>query len=273
MSCSPGTIAIVGAGNIGRAIADGLVKSHIYQPRDIILTRRTARLLEPFAEMGYRTTTDNREAVRHAVVVVLAVAPRDAAGVLQEIAGELDPERHVFVSVVTGVTVAAITSVVGHEIPVIRAMPNTAIAIQHSMTCLATSDTTPADRLAQVRALFDTMGRSYVIHEDQMLSATSLCACGTAFFLRCIRAASQGGVEIGFHADEALFLAAQTALGAAQLLLHSRRHPEEEIDKVTTPRGITISGLNQMEHNGLSSAMIRGIVVSAEKAAKLFHDE
>ena len=102
-----------------------------------------------------------------------------------------------------------------------------------------------------------------------MTPATALCACGVAFFLRCVRAASQGGIEIGFHPEEALLLAAQTARGAASLLLQEGRHPESEIDRVTTPRGCTIAGLNEMEHRGLSSAMIRGIVVSARAASDL----
>ena len=103
-----------------------------------------------------------------------------------------------------------------------------------------------------------------------MIPATALCACGIAFFLRAVRAASQGGIEIGFHSDEALLMAAQTAKGAAALLLSNHQHPENEVDKVTTPRGCTISGLNQMEHHGFSSAMIKGIVTSADKAAKLY---
>ena len=102
-----------------------------------------------------------------------------------------------------------------------------------------------------------------------MISATALGACGIAFFLRAIRAASQGGIEIGFHSEDALAMAAQVAKGAASLLLNKDHHPEYEIDKVTTPRGCTISGLNQMEHEGFSSAMIKGIVTSAEKAARL----
>ena len=106
-----------------------------------------------------------------------------------------------------------------------------------------------------------------------MIPATALCACGIAFFLRAVRAGSQGGIEIGFHSEEALLMAAQTAKGAAALLLSGETHPESEVDKVTTPRGCTISGLNQMEHSGFSSALIRGIVTSADKAAKLYKSE
>ena len=120
-------------------------------------------------------------------------------------------------------------------------MPNLGIAIGESMTCLA-ADPASLDAVPVARAVFDVMGSTLLIREDQMTSATALCACGIAFFLRAIRAASQGGIEIGFHAEEALQLASQTAKGAAALLLSNRNHPEMEIDKVTTPQGCTISG-------------------------------
>ena len=117
------------------------------------------------------------------------------------------------------------------------------------------------------------MGQTLIIDEEQMASATALCACGVAFFLRAIRAASQGGIEIGFHSDEAFTIAAQTARGAATLLLDNDAHPEAEIDRVTTPMGATIAGLNEMEHQGFSSAMIKGITTSTEKVARLFNKD
>jgi pyrroline-5-carboxylate reductase len=140
------------------------------------------------------------------------------------------------------------------------------------MTCLA-SDTKTNGALAIAKQIFDSVGKTLVIEEDLMVPATALCACGIAFFLRAIRAASQGGIEIGFHSEEAIFMAAQTAKGAASLLVQTNSHPESEVDKVTTPRGITISGLNQMEHNGFSSAMIKGITTSADKASKIYSAE
>jgi len=158
---------------------------------------------------------------------------------------------------------------VGRDVPIVRAMPNTGIALGNSMTCLATlSDR--EDVVARVRSIFDSVGKTLVIREEQMVPATALCACGIAFFLRAVRAASQGGIEIGFHPEEALMMAAQTALGAASLVLERGTHPEREIDSVTTPRGCTIAGLNHMEHRGFSSALIRGIVTSSEKAAVLY---
>jgi pyrroline-5-carboxylate reductase len=138
------------------------------------------------------------------------------------------------------------------------------------MTCLACGGATPPAAKEAASALFEALGRSQFIDEEQMTPATALCACGVAFFLRAIRAASQGGVQVGFHADEAIQLAAQTAKGAAELILAGVSHPESLIDTVTTPLGVTIAGLNEMEHEGFSSAFIRGIVLSAEKARHLY---
>jgi pyrroline-5-carboxylate reductase len=173
------------------------------------------------------------------------------------------------ISIVTGVSTEQIMGQIGQEIAVVRAMPNTAIAVRQSMTCLA-SDRANRHAIDVARSIFDTVGRTLVIDEELMSAATALVACGIAFFLRAIRSASQGGIEIGFHSEEALAMAAQTAKGAASLLLTTKNHPEYEIDRVTTPRGCTIAGLNQMEHEGFSSAMIKGITVSADKASRLY---
>ncbi len=136
-------------------------------------------------------------------------------------------------------------------------MPNTAIGIRESMTCIS-ADENDKQALQLAKQICDALGKTIEIQEDLMIPATALCACGIAFFLRAVRAASQGGIEIGFHAEEALLMAAQTAKGAASILLEEHKHPEREVDKVTTPQGCTIAGLNQMEHSGFSSSLIKG---------------
>jgi pyrroline-5-carboxylate reductase len=263
------TLAILGAGNIGRALGVGLVAAGRFEPTAIVLTRRQADRLDDLRARGFRTQSDNRDAVRSASIVVVAVEPRQLDALLVEIAADLDPARHVLVSVVSGASIAAIERRIGTELPVVRAMPNTGVALGRSMTCLATSSERN-DARRRAEALFDGIGLTLFIDEEQMVPATALCACGIAFFLRAVRAAAQGGIEIGFHPEEALRMAAQTALGAASLVLQQGRHPEREIDSVTTPRGCTIAGLNEMEHQGFSSAMIKGIVTSATKAATLY---
>ncbi len=263
-----GGIAILGAGNIGLAIARGAVARGRAAPGQIYLTKRHSDGLADLAGEGFQTGTDNATAIAGARLVLLCVLPEQVEEVLSGIREALDPARHTLVSIVTGVSIGRLREACGGDVPVVRAMPNTAIILGESMTCLAT-DGADEDELSEVRGLFEALGKTLVIDEDLMSPATAVCACGIAFFLRAIRAASQGGIEVGFHASEALAMAAQTARGAASLVLEEGRHPEGEIDRVTTPMGCTIAGLNQMEHEGFSSALIRGIVTSANKARTL----
>jgi len=265
---SIGPVAVLGGGNIGQAIARGIAQSGLCAPGAVTITRRQKGPLAALAHEGFATSDDNRATVRRARIVIIAVQPQQLVGLLDEIRSDLT-RNHLVISIVSGARASDILERIGKTVPVVRAMPNTAIAIGESMTCLA-ADAAPAEALETARRIFDTVGTTLVIGEELMIPATALCACGIAFFLRCIRAASQGGIEIGFHSDEALLMAAQTAKGAASLLLQAGHHPESEIDKVTTPRGCTIAGLNEMEHQGFSSAMIKGIVTSADKAGKLF---
>jgi pyrroline-5-carboxylate reductase len=266
------SIAIVGAGNLGTAIARGLVESGRYTSRDIHLTRRHCQLLEDFVKLGYPVSEDNGKAVEACDAVIVAVEPQQLDAVLDQLSGHLDPQRHTLISVVSGANIDQIQRRTGLGSQVVRAMPNTAVAIRESMTTISADDNSgPA--LGIARSIFETVGQVVVIDEEQMQAATVLGACGVAFFLRAVRAASQGGVEIGFHYPDALAIAAQTAKGAASLLMAEHSHPEAEIDKVTTPMGCTIAGLNQMEHQGFSSAMIRGITTSYAKVAKLYDEE
>ena len=265
-------IAIIGSGNIGLSLAKGLVKANFVQAVNITLTRRNLAHLQPYKEAGFQISNNNNEAVKAASIVILAVLPQQLNAVLDEIQPTIDPAKHLVISVISGVSCAAIKEKLGADVQVVRSMPNTAIAIGQSMTCIA-SDNASANNLAEVTRMFETVGSVVKINEDLMTSATALCACGIAFFLRAIRAASQGGVEIGFHADEALKMAVQTAKGAADLLLLHKTHPESEIDKVTSPKGCTIAGLNEMEHNGFSSSLIKGIKLSALKAGNLYTKE
>ena len=267
------TIAIIGGGNIGKALAIGLEASGEFAPEQIIITRRNIDHLSDLANKGFIVQTNNKDAVKKSKIVVLAVRPGQIHNVINEIKSEIDIKNHILISIVSGVSIDELEKLIDKKIPIIRAMPNTAISIRESMTCLAAkSNNSTAVDIAKL--IFDQVGYTVIINEEDMIPATALCACGIAFFLRAIRAASQGGIQIGFHAEEALTMAAQTAKGAACLMLNSRNnHPEMEIDKVTTPNGCTIAGLNQMEHEGFSSAMIKGIITSAEKAAKLYSGE
>ena len=263
-------ITIIGGGNLGVSIAQGLNKPNLSYAGNITVTRRNVKFIEHLKDEGIKVTNDNKQAVADSEVIIIAVKPKHTMYLLDEIKDSLDPDKHVLVSVVTGVGLDEIHDIVGNDVPVFRAMPNTAIAIQESMTCISSKNNSAEQAEAMVN-LFDHLGKAIIIEEDLMESSTVLGACGTAYALRFVRAASQGGIEIGFGADVAQLIAAQTVKGAAALLLENGQHPEREIDKVTTPQGCTIAGLNEMEHQGFSSALIKGIIASYNKIAKIKH--
>ena len=259
-----GKIAIIGGGNIGCSIADGLLHANLTTPENIIITRRKVERLENKRKLGIEVHSDNRKAVADASLLIIAVKPNKMAEILTEIKDLLNPDKHIVISVVTFVTIRDIKIIVGNAIPVFRVMPNTAIALAESMSFIV-PDTQFTDKQGVIIELFERLGRVLLIEEELMKAATVLGACGIAYALRFIRAASQGGIEIGFDAATAMEVAAQTVKGAASLLIERHLHPESEIDKVTTPQGITIAGLNEMEHQGFSSALIKGIVTSFSK--------
>ena len=256
-------IAIIGGGNLGVAIAEGLIKSSFVFPEHIIITKRNIDTLTEIVSKGVLVTSDNKEAVQFADLLILAVKPFQIKEVVLGFKEELNNQRHLLVSVVTGVLIKDIQEWAGENLPIVRAMPNTAISIQQSMTCLC-SKNTMQEQLDYVHDIFSQLGRVALIEEKLMDASTVLGACGIAFALRYIRASIQGGIEIGFDAKTATLIASQTAKGAAELLIQKGSHPEHEIDKVTTPTGCTIAGLNEMEHSGFSSSLIKGIKTSFE---------
>lgn len=257
-------ISIIGGGNLGTAIAEGLISSGFCAAEDIMVTRRSIGQLQALKGKGVNVSNDNIEAVKFGDVIIIAVKPFQIEEVLAGIKTELQEDRHVLVSVVTGVYIKNIASIIEKQLPVFRAMPNTAIAIAESMTCICQQHATE-EQVKLIEDIFDQVGRTITIDEKLMDAATVLGACGTAYAMRYIRANIQGGIEIGFSASVASLIAAQTVKGAAELLLRHNTHPEQEIDKVTTPKGCTIAGLNEMEHQGFSSSLIKGVTASFKK--------
>lgn len=261
-------ITIIGGGNIGLSIAEGLIKSGAIGKNDLTITRRSSKGNEELLALKVAITNENVAGIRKADIVILAVQPKQLKGVLEEISTAMSDRKRTVISVVSGVSMDEIQAVIGDKHALFRAMPNTAISIQASMTCVSNKSGSKSDEKAVLR-LFENLGKVVVIEEELMASATVLAACGIAFAMRFIRAASQGGIEIGFDADIAQLISAQTLNGATELLLSSGKHPEREIDKVTTPQGCTIAGLNEMEHQGFSSALIKGLITSHKKISDI----
>jgi len=273
-------ISIIGAGRLGFSIAKGLIKSKQYQPSDIILNRRNVELLKESNSFGFQIEENQQSAIEKSDLIILSIGPKDLKSFFKDNSIEINSSQ-VLASTIAGVSIDDIEKeyLIANksiEFSIFRVMPNIAVELCESMTCLSmknSSDNNDYQRdlmnRKNVLNIFSKLGMVKVIEEELIGAATALCGSGLAFFLRSIRAAAHGGTEIGFHADEALALAAQTAKGAASLVNDSNDHPELQIDKVTTPKGITISGLNEMDHSGFSSAMIHAIVKSAEKLNKI----
>jgi pyrroline-5-carboxylate reductase len=257
-------IAIIGAGNMGGAIAAGLAKGKLVQSGDIICTARTQTTLDKIKliDSEINVTNDNHFAAREAEIIILAVKPWLVEEVITDMREHLDPQKQIFVSVAAGISLEELGRWIYPSDPssvsVFSAIPNTAVSVLASMTFIASANASD-DQIRLVCDIFDEMGSTMYVDERLIPAGTALASCGIAFAMRYIRAASEGGVEIGFRPEEARKIVEHTVKGAAELLLASGNHPEAEIDKVTTAGGITIKGLNEMEHAGFSSAVIKGL--------------
>ncbi|MCX7800982.1 MAG: pyrroline-5-carboxylate reductase [Fimbriimonadales bacterium] len=259
-------IAVIGVGHLGGTLVQGWLGPGGLPAERFVLSRRRIGLLQRWSASGCGIAASNEEACREADLVVLAVKPQQAEEVLRQVEPSVRDRETVLVSTVTGLRIDRIRELVP-TVEAVRAMPNTAAAIGQSMTCLAGEGASEPARAA-VEALFGAVGKTLWISEDLMDAATVLGACGVAYALRFLRAMTQGGIQIGFSSEMAQLVAAQTLRGAASLVADTGNHPEAEIDKVTTPMGITIAGLNEMEHNGFSSALIKGVCASFDRIAK-----
>lgn len=256
-------ITIIGGGNMGGAIALGLAQRNSPNAMRITVSDKNEETLETLRKFntGLYTLTDNVSAVKNADIVILAVKPWIAESVIAEIRGKMDFTRQWFVSVVSGLNfeqLSGMLDVHGETKPVLfRVIPNTAIRIGESMTVIASCNAAK-EQQSLVLGIFGGLGKVMPIEERFMAAATSLGSCGTAFAMRYVRAAMEAGVEMGLYSHEAQEIVAQALKGAAELLLAGGSHPETEIDKVTTPGGSTIKGLNAMEEAGFSNAVIKG---------------
>lgn len=251
-------IAIIGAGNMGGAIARGLAHGLYVDASDITVSNpsnaKLEKLKEEYPEIN--TTNSNKEAADGADIVVLAVKPWKMEEVLKPLRLR---QPQILVSVAAGLTFEDLAHFVDPEMPIFRVIPNTAIAINESLTLVASRNAS-AEQIDIMMKLFNEMGVAVLIEEKLFPAGTALTSCGIAYVLKYVQAAMQAGIELGFKPQEAKKMVAQTMLGAAQILLKDdSSHPTTEIEKVTTPGGITIKGLNRLEHEGFTSAVINAI--------------
>ncbi len=253
-------VHIIGGGNLGISIALGLAK--FSTTNKITITRRNTSSILYLEQLGITVSKDNKYKIQEADVIILTIKPYQVSTVLAEILPVIS--NKIIASAVSGLSIDTLQNKIGDTHHAIRIMPNIAAQFGASATCIAFNEK-DKDNAQNVVALFQDLGTAPIIDEKLMDAATVLAASGTAFALRYIRASMQAGIEIGFDWQTALAISAQTVKGAAEMLLEEKGHPEQLIDRVTTPQGCTIAGLNEMEMHGFSSSLIRGIKTSLKQ--------
>jgi len=255
-------IAVLGTGNLGLSIIKGILKST--ETHQIIATRRNTQTISFLEKEGVEVSNDNAYAISNADIIIVSLKPYNILDVLNEYKQHFTKDKTI-ISVAAGISIKQIQKAIENDkVDIVRAMPNTASDVSESITCVVYNGT-DQQKFESVKTLLSNIGTVLRINEDLMEAATVLSGCGIAYVLRFIRAMVQGGIQIGFDAKTATKIVSQTVKGAAQLIIDNQNHPEDEIDKVTTPKGCTIVGLNEMEYHGFSSSLIRGINASFHK--------
>ena len=249
---------------MGGSMAHGLYQTDLFRPEEMTCTARTQSTLEKCLQKmpGICVTVDNNMAVRHADIVVFAVKPWLISEVITKVKPDLNPEKQIYISVVAGVTTDKLEALLqkdGKPAPALFYMiPNTAIDVKASMTFFVPRNATQ-EQITLVQNMMEQVGGCMQIEEKNMPACMALASCGIAYAYRYIRAAMEGGVEMGIYPNVAKEIVAHTVRGAAEMILKHGSHPEQEIDCVTTPGGYTIKGLNAMEENGFTNAVIQGL--------------
>lgn len=250
--------AIIGAGNMGGSIARGLAKGSIIPAESIIVSNPSQGKLNALKSEfpALQITSDNQEAVNGAELIMLAVKPWLISTVLKDLKLK---SKQIIISVAAGISFEMLAhSVATKEMTMFRIIPNTAISELESMTLIASRNASPKQEQLMLN-IFNEMGMAILILEEKFAAATAMTSCGIAFLLKYIQAAMQAGTEMGIPPKDGMMMVAQTMKGAAHLILNNNTHPAIEIDKVCTPGGITIKGINELEHEGYTSAIIKAI--------------
>lgn len=257
------TISIIGAGNMGSAIVRGLAQGSQINAQDIHVSNPHNNKLDALRQFNPRISTfnDNKQAIVNADIVLLAVKPWLIEDVADEIAPLLDAQNQILISIAAGISLNKLQELFGFKQAIFRLIPNTAIDVRQSVNIISSLNASP-EQEAAITGLFNELGKSYLVPETQLNALMSLSSCGIAYAFRYIRAATEGGVEMGIYPNIAKDVVLQTLRGAIELLEQNGTHPEVEIDKVTTPGGITIKGLNEMEAQGFTNAVIKGLKAS-----------
>jgi pyrroline-5-carboxylate reductase len=263
-------IAIIGTGNMGDALVSGLIGSGSSKPKNIICSDvRKDKLDKIKSNYKVRTTTSNLKAVSEADVVIYAVKPQLMASVLIETRSKLDMSKLV-ISIAAGVPLAAMESCIEKDMRLIRVMPNIAAAVKEAATAIAAGAHATKEDVKLAMEIFNSIGKCIFLKENYLMDAiTGLSGSGPAYIFLIVDALADAGVKMGLSRQDSLFLAAQTVLGAAKLLMETQEHPGQLKDKVTSPGGTAIAGLATLESGGLRTTLINAVEAATNRSKEL----
>ena len=262
-------VAFLGLGKMGGILLQALLKQNLLSPKNTVATvRHPERAQELSQELGISVTTDNRQAAQQSDLVLLCVKPQTVREVTEEIAGEMTSKK-LLISIAASVPTHYIEEILASEVPVVRAMPNTPCVIGCGMTGLCKGKFADESHLDTAQTLFDSVGRTVTVDEKRMDAVTGLSASGPAFIYIILESLAEGGVKVGLPRDVATLLAAQTAQGAARMILETGQHPALLKDAVTTPAGCTVDGIMELEEGKLRVTLIKAVVKATERAQEL----
>jgi len=262
-------VAILGTGKMGGILLQAFLKNNLVSPDQIFATvHHPDRAQALSAQFGVEVTTDNLAAAQQADVILLGVKPIQVPGVIEQIKSALSPDKLVL-SFAASVMTRSIEDAAGHDLGVIRAMPNTPAMLAAGITALCGGRFVTEEQMAIAQRIFQTVGRTVVVDEKHMDAVTGLSGSGPAFLYIIIEALAEAGVNVGLPRDVATLLAAQTTLGSARMVLETGYHPALLKDAVTTPAGCTVDGILELEEGGLRVTLIKAVKRATQRAKEL----
>jgi len=263
-------IAIIGTGNMGEALVGGLIVSQSSKPKNIICSDiRQEKLYQVKSKFKVRTTTNNLKAVAEANIIIYAVKPQIMSATLTETAAKLDMSKLV-ISIAAGVPLAAMEACINKDLRLIRVMPNIAAFVKEAASAIAAGAHATKEDIGLAMEIFNSIGKCIFLKENYLMDAiTGLSGSGPAYIFLIVDALADAGVKMGLSRQDALFLAAQTVLGAAKLLIETQEHPGQLKDRVTSPGGTAIAGLATLESGGLRTTLINAVEAATLRSKEL----
>lgn len=263
------TIGFIGYGNMASAIAKGMLAAGFTQPGSLLVYRKDQAKLAEVGKQGIRIAASNEEVAKGADIVVLAVKPHMFGSVLPPLRAALSSQKPLVISVAAGVSLDRIASLIGEDIPVIRAMPNVNARISASMTGLCANALAEGEHMETAQALFDTLGRTSILDESMFGIFSAVAGASPAFAFMFIEGLAKGGLKAGMSKQDAVKAAAQAVMGSAQLVLESGEIPMALVDSVCSPGGTTIAGVAALEENAFVATVMQAVEATNSRDAEL----